>query len=222
MKYGKFIVPAAILVAIGIWMTRTSSSGISTEKNSVVSEQANSALPKVSPVSSVPPTSEDSAKLQLLEDVLKKKNDNDPRLDKDFYNLTPKMKELFREKYAALPAEQRNEKGTIIFLLGRNLQDPEDFRFLESVLTEAPCYNLGDCKAAAGSVGDEMAHGEMGSEVTLAYPQLVSLKAAEKYLADKNAKRPDLALRIVETGKTSDVRIVSTTADKIFRLANGG
>lgn len=222
MKYGLPIILVGV-IAIGIWLARPSfkrnRSETIVEKSS---EQISGKLPTQLPMSNVKPESEEATKLKILDEVLTSKNDNDPRLDKEFNNLSPEIKGLFREKYANLPAEKRNERGTIVFLLGRNLKDTEDFRFLETVVSEPPCYNLADCKSSPEGSTDA-AHAGMGEEITLAYPQIVSIKAMEKYLGSSEKIHMALAIRVLETAKTSPVRVVSAMAsDKLsaFQRSN--
>lgn len=119
--------------------------------------------------------SEARSKLGTLEDILRSRNDNDPRLDREFNNLSPDDKRLFRLKYQQLLPELRNERGTVVYLLGKNLTSAEDWAFLRAVAAEPPCLSLAHCAKKA-----EIA--EASDEVTLAYPALVALKLAEKAL----------------------------------------
>lgn len=119
-----------------------------------------------------------------LTQILASRNDNDPRLDSDFRGLTPGTKQLLREKYQTLPAEARNERGTIVFLIGRELNRPEDCDFLASVTSESPCLNLSDCKKAPPHT-DEDVHEEAAISVTLAYPQHVAVKSMENFLSSE-------------------------------------
>jgi hypothetical protein len=217
MKYG--LVLFLIVLGILIWVGRPSSIPQSVPESSRQQSTLQSEPKKIDDIENtvaLATSKEDFAKLEILEEILKTKNDNDPRLDKEFKNLSNGAKELLREKYTALPAEKRNEKGTVVFLLGKNLKEADDFRFLEKVLSEPPCYNLANCKDSGG-VSHDSGHDEMGAAVTLAYPQLVSLKVVERYLADKNPEnnRKDLAMRVIESGKTSPVKAVSNLAEKL-------
>src|SRR5687767_2675792 len=132
--------------------------------------------------SSLPPTGflerrAANRQLKILEAILRSRNDNDPLLDRAFVGLSPMAKDLFRKKYAETPPERRNERGTIVYVLGRNLRSPEDWAFLRAVAAEPPCLSLADCAAKSTSGGHEL-----GDEVTLAYPSLVALKQAERAL----------------------------------------
>ncbi|MBI3297376.1 MAG: hypothetical protein HYZ75_04375 [Elusimicrobia bacterium] len=123
----------------------------------------------------VPPAPVPAAgRLALLEDVLQAKNDNDPRLDSAFSALSEEEKIQFRAKYRAMPAESRNERGTVVYLLGQNLASADDWGFLREVAGEEPCLSLLAC-TKGGRAGP-------GDEVTLAYPALVALKRAEAAL----------------------------------------
>jgi hypothetical protein len=163
---------------------------------------------------------EDLTKARVLDEILKSKNDNDPRLDHEFNALTSGAKALFRARYGQYAPEKRNERGTIVFLLGRNLTSEEDFGFLHDVLIEAPCRSLADCSAdAAGSTPSEALHHEMGEGVTLAYPQLVALTSIERYLWTGNPD-PSLAmaaLRELEAARRSPVARVASLAEDIRR-----
>jgi len=145
-------------------------------------------------------------KLAALEDILRSKNDNDRRLDTDFNDLSQETRKLFRRKYAELSPEQRNERGTIVYLLGRNLRTKEDWAFLREVMTEPPCLSLADCsKPASGSA-------EFGDEVTLAYPALVALKQAQRAL--QAGKAPE-ALALISAAKNSQTPAVARLADSL-------
>lgn len=155
----------------------------------------------------LPPTavsgSEAQVKLQVLEDILRSRNDNDPRLDQDFNALSDEAKSLFRKKYRELPPERRNELGTIVYLLGKNLRTAEDWKFLNQVAAEPPCLSLADCSRSTDD-----------NAVTLAYPALVALKQAQRVLAE-TPDSPE-ALKVIATGKRSSVRAVRQLAAKIY------
>lgn len=150
------------------------------------------------------PAAEAGARLAALEEILRARDDNDPRLDRDFQGLSPEAKALFREKYRALPPERRNERGTIVYLLGRNLTASEDWAFMRAVAAEPPCLSLEDCsKASAGP-------GAPGDGVTLAYPSLVALRQAHRAARDG---APVLeARRVLEAAKTSRMKAVTRLA----------
>jgi hypothetical protein len=169
-----------------------------------------------------------SAKLAELETILLSRNDNDPRLDLDFNGLSTEDKRLFRKKYRDIAAEKRNERGTIVYLLGRNLKTREDWEFFRQVALEPPCLSLSDCSKKPAHGSDEEATGD---EVTLAYPSLVALRqagnAAEKARAAVSAKgaskssAEQAALDLFAAAKESKTRAVTRLAaslEKKFAL----
>lgn len=157
------------------------------------------------------------AKLRELETILSSRNDNDPRLDLDFNSLTAEDKRLFREKYRAIPAESRNARGTVVYLLGKNLKTREDWAFLREVALEPPCLSLSNCAKRPAPGSDEEATGD---EVTLAYPALVALRQARRELEKARAAVPDAgaaeirkeALALFAAATKSRTRAVSRTA----------
>ena len=151
------------------------------------------------------------AKLQALEAILASRNDNDPRLDRDFNALSLEAKRLFRKKYQELPLEKRNERGIIVFLLGRNLRAAEDWAFLRGVVNEPPCLSLSDCSRQPRPGGD--GEDALGDEVTRAYPCLVALKQAE-YALVKSTGTPE-ALEVIRLGKKSATPVVARMAEKL-------
>ena len=135
-----------------------------------------------SPPAAIPASAEDRNLAQALNQILVSKNDNDPRLDRDFNHLSPAAKELFRQKYRELPPEKLNQKGTIVFLLCRNLSSEKDFEFLKEVMNEPPCLSMSDCAKDPGPASSEDLHHDLGSGITLIYPKLVSLLGIGNYL----------------------------------------
>lgn len=139
----------------------------------------------------------------LLEELLRAGNDNDPRLDTAFEGLDEKERAAFRRRYAELAPERRNQRGTIVYLLGRNLRTPEDWAFLRRVVAEPPCRGLADC--SKDESGDEP-----GLAVTLAYPALVALEQAKRGLADPSLRTEALAL--LRAAKASPASVVAARA----------
>lgn len=137
--------------------------------------------------------------LALLREVLAARDDNDPRLDRAFDGLSPQAKRLFREEYRRLARERLNERGTIVYLLGRSLDAPEDWEFLKEVVLEAPCLSLSDCARKPEGPG------RPGDEVTLAYPALVALETARR------SGRPESAA-VLEAARASPSPIVARKA----------
>ncbi len=161
-------------------------------------------------------------KLRTLEAILASKNDNDSRLDTDFNHLSREAKALFRKQYLAIPPEMRNDRGTIVYILGKpgNLTAPEDWAFLKGVAEEPPCLSLEDCSSPMNASVDRE---EPGLEVTLAYPQLVALKQMERVLTGPRAggSSPETleeARAVVEAGASSPSPQVARLARRILQI----
>ena len=159
--------------------------------------------------------------LATLIDILASKNDNDPRLDRDFNQLSADDKLAFQQHYRKLAAEKRNERGTIVFLLGRNLTAVADFGFLQEVLTEPACLSLADCSREErrddrGNHEDHADHYGADRELTLAYPQVVAIKSVERALEQTgNAELTNAALATLHTAQNSRIPTVARLAGKV-------
>jgi hypothetical protein len=115
-------------------------------------------------------------KIKILNEIFISKNDNDPRLDSDdFRNLSREDKKALIAFYESLPKEARNEKGTIVFLIGRSLSETFDFDFLKNVLSEKPCLGLENCAVEIKSSDEH--HHDVGLDITLNYPQIVAIQS---------------------------------------------
>lgn len=154
----------------------------------------------------LPRSREAEALLAALEQVLKDGDDNDPRLEIEFEGLSEAAKRKFRERYRSLPRESRNQRGTVVYLLGRNLSRARDFDFLREVAAEAPCLSLADC-------GRSAPRGGAGDEVTLAYPSLVALRQAA--LAGAGGRFEREAGRVLAAGKSSASPAVARAAARL-------
>jgi hypothetical protein len=184
------------------------------------------------PLMPAPPNSEvrplnpeSQKKLGILKEILNTKNDNDPRMDTILKVLTEDDKAALRQYYETLKAEDRNGRGTVVFLLGRNIHGPEDFKFLDRVLTEAPCLSLADCTVEAGhGRGDrhDDGHGEMGSDVTLAYPQLATLHALGALLEAKPAPSAEYQAMVRVLIEKASHSPISSVAKKAQGLLDSG
>lgn len=148
-------------------------------------------------------------KVMLLREILASKNDNDPRLDTEFKSLSTQTKILMKKEYKSMKPENFNEKGTIVFLLGHNLTDQDDFNFLSQVLSEPPCLSLKDCSHLPEQ-GDQE---DSFNRITLVYPQIVSLKAIENYLS-ANSGDPALRKRAAEILKQATQSASSTVSQE--------
>jgi hypothetical protein len=154
-----------------------------------------------------------SKRLKALEEIINLKNDNDPRLDTDFQNLTALERSEFRGRCRELPSEKLNERGTIIFLLGQNLKNAEDLSFIAEVVEMPNCLSLENCEKDQGQqTGDHIA----SDVVTLSYPQLVALKALEKFLSESpSSQMRDVALQILDKSQKSENPLVAKYSQKI-------
>lgn len=150
------------------------------------------------------PGPEARSRLALLEEILASRDDNDPRLDREFVALSAEEKALFRAAYAARPRERLNERGTIVYLLGRNLTAPEDWAFLREVAAEPPCLSLADCAKAAPAAG------EHGDAVTLSYPSLVAVRQAARAAREGGSREG--ARRVLEAARGSRAPAVTRLA----------
>lgn len=140
-------------------------------------------------------TPEADGKVAELREILASRDDNDPRLDRDFGALSPQARCLLRREYAATPPERRNERGTIVYLLGLTPAEPADWDFLAAVAAEPPCLSLADCaKAPGGEPGP-------GDEITLAYPSLVAVRQAAR--AASRGGSATGARRVLDAGRAS-------------------
>lgn len=173
------------------------------EPDAVTSAPRQAALP-VSHAADTP-----ARQLALLEEILRSRNDNDPRLDTAFNDLSPQAKSLFRQKYRQLPAESRNELGTVVYLLGRNLKTEEDWAFMRDVVAAPPCLSLADCHAEARAGADN--HVAAGVELTLSYPAVMALKRAERILYDGRGDSAR-ALQLIAAAKSSRAKTVADLA----------
>ena len=154
--------------------------------------------------------------MQILDEIFASKNDNDLRMDTDLKVLSSEAKSALQKKYFILPDIQRNEKGTIVFLIGRNLNEATDYEFLKQVVSEVPCLGLNDCQkpmAADGLSG----HGDNGVGLVLDYPQLTALKAIEKHPATTEAFK-NLQNEVIQSAKNSKSSKISEAAQSLDRI----
>ena len=120
----------------------------------------------------------DVATLETIEAVVKSKNDNDPRINTELKSLSPDVHQALYAKYKAFPAEDRNNRGLVVFLIARDLKSVADLDFLKKVYAESPCLSLEDCK----NVGSDDAHFSGTNQTTMNYPQFAGLYQLEKQL----------------------------------------
>jgi hypothetical protein len=153
---------------------------------------------------------------KILDQILASKNDDDPRLDSDLRHLDEESKTVFRAKYRALPPEKHNERGTIVFLLGRNLTTAQDYSFLKEVLSEPPCLGVTDCsKPTESGASDD--HQSNATAIVLLYPQLTALKALQKSppATELAPGIREAALAAVSAARASRSTLVSQYAEKL-------
>lgn len=244
-KYAAFAALAVLTVALWLKGTQTSplsqGAGPGTDQESMQIDRSAVGDPDSKPEAARPAaqgklveaagqeiaqaTAEDRRQAAILDEILAARNDNDPRLDRELKILDEGAKRLFEARYQTLPAENRNERGTIVFLLGRNLKSESDFGFLRGVIKEGPCRSLSDCsKDFTESVSSDEHHQDIGTEVTLAYPQLVALKSIDALFAHEGARLDPVArqraLAVLEEAMRSPVAKVAELAQRISERAN--
>ncbi len=166
----------------------------------------------------ITPTAVDVKKLETLNQIIANRNDNDPRMDSELKQLSPTAKRLFRDRYQGLKDEQRNARSTVVFVMGREIQDLNDVEFMHEVLTESPCHSLENCKSIAGSGRNEReSHFEGLDETTLALPQIHALKGLQR-VAQDSTQAHDLVIRAraeIQAAKQSSVPKVAKMAEEI-------
>lgn len=136
--------------------------------------------------------SETEKKMWLnLEEILKSKNDSDPRV-KDLTNLSADFRKALTNKYASLKMEDRNGRGFIVFLISKDLKSVSDLEFLQKVYQEQPCLSLENCAVTSR---DDHPHNSGVDQTTMNYPQLVALYQLDKQLTAKPELINDPAMR---------------------------
>jgi hypothetical protein len=153
-------------------------------------------------------------KLALLQEILDSKDDNDPRLDSDFKTLNDSEKKAIQEKYLSYTPEKLNERGTLIYLLGRNIENEKDLKFMEYVLNEKPCLSMANCAVRGPTPTGEAAHLASIDKITLAYPQIVTIKSIGNQLAQNklNPELRPLARKNLEAATRSKNAVVAQMA----------
>lgn len=151
--------------------------------------EAAPAVPPAEPPSTL--TAEESRAWQSFESVLASHNDNDPRLDRDLKSLTPALRAALAVRYQTIPAEERNARGLVVFLIARDLRTADGAEFLKKVYQEEPCLSLDDCS----KTGQEDPHFSGANQTTMNYPQLAGLFQIEKQLSERPELLRDPAMR---------------------------
>jgi len=182
------LILAILIPAVSHWARHGLGSGVTlSHPESTDTPAPSSSEPEAQPSATVVATPtpqglsvEDRRKLSILNEIFASKNDNDPRMDSDLVNLSPELKKTMTEKYQHLVPEKRNERGTLVFLIGRELKDHADVDFLKSVLMEKPCLSLSDCSKPVSMPSEEELHLAGMNETTANYPQLMAIRQMEK------------------------------------------
>lgn len=185
---------------------------VSAQAEAFAEESANN----VEPVA-VTSLSEPEKKLWAnLEEILKSKNDSDPRV-KDLINLSADFRKALSDKYNSLKMEDRNGRGFITFLVAKDLKSASDLEFLQKVYQEAPCLSLDDC---AITTRDDNPHNSGVDQTTMNYPQLVILYQLDKQLEAKPELLNDPALRagVLATLKQAEAFPVPTVHDRAEQI----
>lgn len=151
--------------------------------------------------------------LKLFDEIINTKNDNDPRMDQDLKVIDPPTRKAFIAKYESLPKEDRNARGTIIFLLGRNINSVQDLDFFKSVLSEKPCYSMENCEKESQMGDRESVHLESSLEASLHYPQLMALEFLKR--TNHDPVLLEKALKIAQEAKNSPVPAISKKAAEV-------
>jgi hypothetical protein len=201
---------AVIAVALFIWKGSRSPLSLSsipetTENIGVVSSGAlplkTEAAKPVAPSVATNLSPDDQKKYSVLMQIFASRNDNDPRFDTDLKQLSPELKAAFEKYYHQTAAEKRNERGTVVFLIARSVENQGDIDFLKSVLNEPPCLSLADCSKAAPPATGEQAHLDGLNAITASYPQLTAVRqSVEAYqrLSQGDAQNPEIAGSLLE------------------------
>lgn len=158
---------------------RTPVDGTTTTMESIESHPVKVAEPVAVDISTL--REDEQKSWAILQEIIKSKNDNDPRLDKDLRSLTPAFHHALQAQYKAFPMESRSERGLVTYLIARDLKTAEDLQFLKTVYEESPCLSLENCATRIHS--DPHLSGI--DDTSANYPQLAALFQLEKILDTK-------------------------------------
>ncbi len=159
-------------------------------------------------------------KVSLLRNILNTKNDNDPRLDTEFRNLSVEEKAALISMYEQMRPESLNERGTIVFLMGREITRPEDAEFLKRVLSEEPCLSLSNCGVPNAQRDPHM---DSVNDTTLSYPQLVALNRIKSFVSQRELRNvnPTILSHLADAakiGQNSRIPLVQARANEIVSI----
>jgi hypothetical protein len=178
----------------------------------------NTAAPPITPIQLSPA---EQKKIEVFEDILKSRNDNDPRIDQEFHALSPALKKALEDHYQSMPREERNGRGLVVFLVTRSLNSADDLAFIRSVYEEPPCTNMDGCSAAPSTDS----HLSGIENTSLNYPQLVGLYQLEKQVRNNPSLTTDASLNkalldVLEKAKSFPVQAVQQRANAIYGFIN--
>lgn len=154
----------------------------------------------------------------VLEELLARRNDNDPRWDTELSELDPGTRARIRERFARTPPEARNVRGQLAFLIARAPRGVLDLEFLGQVLREPPCLSLSDCAKAPARVDPH--HSDV-DEKTLAYPQLVVLHHVPGYLRADDPALRERGRALLAEAMRSPIPAVARRAERIAAELGG-
>jgi hypothetical protein len=162
---------------------------------------------------------ETQGKLKTLAEIMGSKNDNDPRLDTDLKNLTEQDKVALKDFYSDLKLESLNERGTVVFLMGRSIQGPEDLDYMKDVLAEDPCMSLDNCTSK--NVAKDT-HLDSMDETTMSYPQQIALESISRYtqsrtMAELSANDKLHLIQAIQEAKRSPIYTIQRKADDLSK-----
>lgn len=223
----KKIIFAAVAAVIAIWFinlksTSTVGSEVSFDSSheNFESLQTQESAREKSAVQVVDTGLQKHPKVTLLKSILETNNDNDPRLDSEFRNLSEEDKEALTSMYESMRPESLNDRGTIVFLMGREITRPEDAEFLKRVLSEEPCLSLSNC-AIPNAARDP--HMDSINDSTLSYPQLVALNRIKSFIGHNDLKNvnPSILSHLADAakiGQNSRIPLVQARANEIISI----
>lgn len=159
-------------------------------------------------------------KISTLKEILTSKNDSDPRMDTVLKNLSNEDKDALVSVYQTMKPESLNDKGTIAFLIGREITRPEDTEFLKNILSEEPCLSLENCGITNGETDP---HFGAVNEVTLNYPQVVALNRIKTYVQNHDLQKlnPSILNDLMDAakiGQNSKIPMVQNRSKEIANL----
>jgi hypothetical protein len=157
------------------------------------------------------------AKLKILDEIFATKNDNDGRLDTEFNDISPELREALIVSYKSMPKERLNERGTVIFLLGKKIENESDLDFFQEVIAEAPCLSLNDCSVESAVEIPGEAHLAEAQETTLIYPQLMSLRLiSSSYVGSDNSALRERMAEFFKLAQQSPSEYIAEEAARIM------